>query len=305
MIRIIGALILVSVLEALVLPAIARPPFLELFKADPFRNPNVDGCSTCHLNPQGGGPRNAFGLAFAESGFTITPLLRANFPDRFAVNTIKLTDGSVLYMSDPKSQAVVLEKDNQKRLIELSPAPAPAASKEGEKPKSRFSFFVTSVGLGKGGNLGGIAGADRHCQALAATAGGVDRTWRAYLSTSNVGRPIINAGDRIGGGPWYNVKGAPIARGVVHLHSPNSNLNAETAVTEKGEAVNLSYILTGTRPDGTASDRTCSNWTSSSEESTTVGGASSWNSSGQSSSCSQESFRTAGGAGLFYCFAVD
>ena len=277
MVRIGGALLLLIIFGTLFLPLTARPPFLEQFKADPFRNPALDGCGTCHVNPLGGGPRNPFGLAFAESGFTITPMLRANFPDRFIVRTAQLVDGSTLYFSDPKSESLVFEKDKQKRVISLSGAPAETAKKEEPAPKGKFSFFVTSVGSGKGGNLGGLAGADRHCQALAAKTGGDDRTWRAYLSTTLEGKPIINAGDRIGTGPWYNAKEVLIARGVAHFHSANSNLNAQTALNEKGETANLQRIVTGTRPDGTASDSTCDNWT---------GGT-----------CSQEA--------LFYCFAVD
>jgi hypothetical protein len=275
--RIAGALLLLLFFATLCLPLTARPPFLEQFKGDPFRNPSLDGCGTCHVNPLGGGPRNPFGLAFAESGFSITPMLRANFPDRFIVKTAQLADGSTLYFADPKSESMVYEKNKEKRLVSLAGAPADEAKKEEPKPKSRFSFFVTSAGTGKGGNLGGLAGADRHCQSLASAAGGGDRVWRAYLSTILEGTPIINAGDRIGSGPWFNVKGMLVARGVAHLHSADSNLNAQTALTEKGEAANLQDLVTGSRPDGTASDTTCDNWTNS--------------------ACSQRA--------VFYCFAVD
>jgi hypothetical protein len=274
--RIAGTLVLLLFFGTLFLtPLTARPPFLEQFKADPFRNPAIDGCGTCHVASVGGGPRNPFGLAFAENGLTITPLMRASFPDRFLLKTAELADGSTLYFSDPKSESIVLERNKEKRLVSLTGAVD--AKKEEAKPKTRFSFFVTSAGKGKGGNLGGIAGADRQCQALAATAGGEERTWKAYLSTSLDGKPIINAGDRIGTGPWYNVKEVLVAKGVAHFHSGSSNLNAQTALTEKGEPVNPQDVMTGTRPDGTASDMTCDNWTNG--------------------SC--------GGTGLFYCFAVD
>ena len=276
--RIAGALLLLLFFGTLFLPVTARPPFLEQFKADPLRNPAVDGCGTCHVNPLGGGPRNPFGLAFAEGGLTITPILRANFPDRFVMKTAQLADGSTLYFSDPKSESIVFEKNKEKRLVNLSGTPADAARKEEPKPKNKFSFFVTSAGMGKGGNLGGIAGADRHCQSLAATVGAGDRVWRAYLSTGLDGKPVINAGDRIGAGPWYNVNEELIARGVAHFHSGGGNLTPRTALNERGEPANLQDVVTGTRPDGTASDATCDNWTD--------GG------------CKQQGL-------LFYCFAVD
>jgi hypothetical protein len=194
-----------------------------------------------------------------------------------------------------------------------------------------MTFFITSVGSGKGGDLGGLAGADRHCQALAQAVGAGDRTWHAYLSTSaSGGQPAVNARDRIGQGPWQNAKGVVIARDVDELHGPN-NLNKQTALTEKGEPVNgrgdtpnMHDILTGSQPDGRAfaggDDRTCQNWTSSGEGAAMVGhhdrqglrdddASKSWNAShpsrGTGGGCSQEALRSTGGNGLFYCFAVN
>ena len=190
-------------------------------------------------------------------------------------------------------------------------------------------FFVTSTGAGKGADLGGLDGADRHCQSLASAAGtGGDRKWRAYLSTQGKdGAPTVNARDRIGKGPWHNVKGQLIARDVQHLHGSN-NLTKQTALNEKGQLVegrgdkpNRHDILTGSRPDGTAfssgdPDMTCGNWTRSGAEGVAVVGhhdrmglnsdpwSTSWNSSHQSrGGCSQEALRGTGGDGLLYCFA--
>lgn len=188
-----------------------------------------------------------------------------------------------------------------------------------------MSFFLTSVGPGQGANLGGLAGADRHCQELARSVGAGQRTWRAYLSTSpSGGQPAVHARDRIGRGPWYNAKGVWVARNVEELHGEN-HLNKETALNEKGEPVNgrgdnpnRHDILTGSQLDGTAfpagEDRTCGNWTSSGSGSAQVGhhdrqggGANptSWNSAHATRGCSQEDLRGTGGDGLFYCFAVD
>lgn len=191
--------------------------------------------------------------------------------------------------------------------------------------QSGMTFFVTSTGSGKGADFGGLAGADKHCQTLAAAAGAGNRTWRAYLSASAAGgSPAVNARDRIGQGPWQNAKGVVVARNVAELHGSN-NLNKETALTEKGEVVkgrgdspNMHDILTGSQPDGTAfagsEDSTCGNWTKSGEGSAQVGHhdrmglddsapAKSWNSSHRSRGCSDESLRGTGGAGLLYCFA--
>jgi hypothetical protein len=186
-----------------------------------------------------------------------------------------------------------------------------------------MSFFVTSIGSGKGADFGGLEGADKHCQALAAAAGAGNRTWRAYLSSS--GAQPVNAKDRIGTGPWQNAKGVVIAKNVAELHGTN-NLNKQTALTEKGDIVNgrgdtpnKHDILTGTQPDGTvfagSDDKTCGNWTKSGEGSAVVGHhdrmgtdtsppALSWNSSHPSRGCSDDALKSTGGAGLIYCFAA-
>ena len=198
---------------------------------------------------------------------------------------------------------------------------------------SGMTFFVTSVGPGKGGDLGGLEGADRHCQALAQAVGAGHRTWRAYLSTQApalADPSAVNARDRIGPGPWHNAKGVLIARSVDELHAAASNLNKETALNEKGQMVNgrtekpsMHDMLTGSRPDGTAfpggpfPDMTCGNWTRSGKEGSAMTGhhdragpasqypwAVSWNSAHPTLGCSQESIRPTGGDGLFYCFAA-
>lgn len=190
-----------------------------------------------------------------------------------------------------------------------------------------MTFFITSAGSGKGADLGGLAGADAHCQALATAVGGGKRTWRAYLATTSNGQPQVNARDRIGKGPWQNVKGDVIATGVEDLHSANNKLTKQTALNEKGGIVNgrgdtpnMHDVLTGTQPDGTAiagsADTNCSNWTSSTTGAAMVGHsdriglddsvpAKSWNSSHQSRGCSMDALKSTGGAGLFYCFAVN
>jgi hypothetical protein len=193
-------------------------------------------------------------------------------------------------------------------------------------PSNRMSFFITSVGSGKGADLGGLAGADRHCQMLAAAVGAGNRTWHAYLSTSSSGsQPAVDARDRIGSGPWYNAKGVMIARNVEDLHSDHNNLNKQTALTEKGGVVNgrtdhpnRHDMLTGSQLDGTAfppgADHTCGNWTSSDAGSAELGHhdrqgggdhPTSWNSAHPSRGCSQEGLRSTGGDGLFYCFAIN
>lgn len=192
--------------------------------------------------------------------------------------------------------------------------------------QNQMSFFVTSVGLGNGANLGGLAGADKHCQALAAAVGAGNRTWRAYLSAAASGdQPAVNARDRIGKGPWYNAKGVMIAKSVDDLHSENANLKKETVLTEKGTPVNgvgdtpnQHDILTGSKADGTLQDggAPCANWTSASEGtgSAMVGhsdrtgrGAtgSSWNAAHPSRGCSQQNLVSTGGNGYFYCFAAN
>ena len=192
--------------------------------------------------------------------------------------------------------------------------------------KSVTRFFVTSRGSGKGGDLGGVHGADAHCQSLAMAEGAGDHTWRAYLSVSATGtQPAVNARDRIGPGPWYNAEGVLVAANVEELHDGASRLSRETAVTEKldqvngvGDTPNQHDILTGSRPDGTAfpagDDLTCGNWTSSGAGHAQVGhhdrkgresGVNSWNSVHPSRGCSQGDLEATGGAGLFYCFAID
>ncbi|MCZ0737519.1 lectin [Phreatobacter sp. AB_2022a] len=190
--------------------------------------------------------------------------------------------------------------------------------------QANMSFFITSAGPGRGGDLGGLEGADRHCQALAQAAGAGNRTWRAYLSTQGAG--AVNARDRIGRGPWQNARGTVIAKDVAELHGTN-NLNKQTALTERGEPVNgrgdtpnMHDILTGSQADGTAfagtDDRTCGNWTRSGEGSAMVGHhdrqglnteppALSWNTSHPSRGCSLDALKATGGNGLFYCFAAN
>lgn len=196
-----------------------------------------------------------------------------------------------------------------------------------------MSFFVTSAGSGKGADLGGLAGADAHCQRLASATGAGSKTWRAYLSTpptmpsgTGAGVAATNARDRIGAGPWFNAKGMLIARNLDHLHNGN-NISKETALDERGnpvkgrgDAPNEHDMLTGTRADGTAfapqTDTTCRSWTSSTDGSAIVGHhdrvgpmpenwAKSWNFSHQSAGCSQEALIRTGGSGRFYCFAAN
>lgn len=187
-----------------------------------------------------------------------------------------------------------------------------------------MSFFITSVGPGNGADLGGLAGADRHCRMLAEAAGAGDRQWRAYLSTiPSDGAAAINARDRIGTGPWYNAKGVKIAADLAELHGEN-NLTKETQLNEKGEIVNgrgdspnMHDIITGSTLDGMAHQAegytNCDNFTSSGEGSAQLGhhdrtgggqNPTSWNSAHGSRGCSQENLRASGGNGLFYCFAV-
>jgi hypothetical protein len=194
--------------------------------------------------------------------------------------------------------------------------------------QNAMSFFITSAGPGKGADLGGLEGADRHCQTLAQAAGAGGKTWRAYLSTQ--GANAVNAKDRIGRGPWQNTKGAVIAKDVADLHGASNNLNKDTALSEKGEVINgrgdtpnRHDILTGSQSDGTAfaagEDRTCGNWTKSSAGAAMVGHHDrqglntsppmlSWNSShpsrGPDGGCSQADLKSTGGDGLLYCFAA-
>jgi hypothetical protein len=204
-----------------------------------------------------------------------------------------------------------------------------AAQAQGTGGQTNMSFFITSVGSGKGADLGGLEGADRHCKTLAEAAGIQGKTWRAYLSTQATGgASAVNARDRIGRGPWQNAKGTVIAKDVAELHGAN-NLTKQTALTEKGEVVkgrgdqpNQHDILTGSQPDGTAftsnQDMTCGNWTKSGTDGAAMTGhhdrmgldesppAKSWNSSHATrGGCSQDALRSTGGAGLFYCFAAN
>jgi hypothetical protein len=194
-----------------------------------------------------------------------------------------------------------------------------------------MTFFVSSSGPGKGGDLGGLDGGDAQCQKLAQAAGAGTKTWHAYLSTQGAdGKPAVNARDRIGKGPWQNAKGVEIAKDVAELHSANK-INKETALTEKGEMVNgygdqpnRHDVLTGSQPDGTAfagsDDRTCKNWTSSTQGAAMLGHTDlngpatnptvkSWNaahpSRGPDGGCSQADLKSTGGDGLLYCFAVN
>jgi hypothetical protein len=193
------------------------------------------------------------------------------------------------------------------------------------------SFFVTSAPIGNGGNLGGLAGADNQCQTLAQAAGAGAKTWRAYLSTQAAdGKPAINARDRIGNGPWKNSKGTVVAKDVAELHGANA-LTKQTALSEKGDVINgrgdtpnRHDALTGSQVDGTAfagsDDRTCKNWTSSTQGAAMLGhidrvglrdddASKSWNSShpsrGPDGGCSQADLKTTGGDGLLYCFAAN
>ncbi|HSM36804.1 MAG TPA: hypothetical protein VK837_10445 [Longimicrobiales bacterium] len=200
---------------------------------------------------------------------------------------------------------------------------APAAASDGPP----VSFFITSAGPGDGANLGGLEGADAHCQMLAEASGFGALTWHAYLSASAAnGRPAVNARDRIGAGPWYNVEGVLIATDPADLHGESANLTKQTILTEKGAQVNgrgdtpnMHDIITGSQLDGTAfagaDDTTCSNWTSSAGDgSARVGhhdrqgggdNPTSWNSAHNSRGCGQADLQGTGGNGFFYCFAVD
>ncbi len=203
--------------------------------------------------------------------------------------------------------------------------------------KGEMSFFITSVGMGNGADLGGLEGADAHCASLAQAAGSTRENWKAYLSTSmvverNEGSPAqfnpgVNARERIGSGPWYNAKGVEIAASLDDLHGPGNKIDIETGLNESGEPIkgrgeepNQHDILTGSDPMGMHStaggDSTCGNWTSSGEGSAIVGhhdrkgptdfwNLTSWNSAHGSRGCGEEDLPQSGGAGLFYCFAAD
>jgi hypothetical protein len=189
-----------------------------------------------------------------------------------------------------------------------------------------MNFFITSAGPGNGAALGGLAGADAHCAALAKAAGSAITTWRAYLSVKAAdGKPAVNARDRIGNGPWFNHAGVQVAANVADLHSDNNKLGKATSLTEKGTPVNsrgdtpnMHDILTGSAMDGTLApgdgDTTCGNWTSTAADGSALvghhdrigGGANptSWNSAHPSRGCGQQNLQATGGNGLFYCFGI-
>ena len=189
-----------------------------------------------------------------------------------------------------------------------------------------MSFFITSKGPGDGANLGGLAGADAHCQSLAEAAGAGGKTWRAYLSAAAMdGQEAVNARDRIGTGPWFNAKGVQVAGNLDELHYSNVGLGKENSLTEmggvvngRGDSPNQHDILTGSQLDGTVftdgADHTCGNWTKNGEGSAQVGHhdrtgggqvPSSWNAAHGSRGCSQANLVATGGNGYFYCFAID
>ena len=208
---------------------------------------------------------------------------------------------------------------------------AVAATASVRAQQNAMTFFITSEGSGKGADLGGIAGADAHCQKLAEAAGSKGKTWRAYLSAVEPGgKSGVNARERIGKGPWQNVKGLVVATSVEDLHSDNNKLSKQNSLSEKGEMIpasgdkphNMHDILTGSDPQGLYStaggDTTCGNWTSSGADGSAIVGhhdraglmqtsrhMTSWNSSHGSRGCGQDNLRKSGGGGLIYCFATD
>ena len=205
-------------------------------------------------------------------------------------------------------------------------APTEITQEAEATPDTTMSFFITSVGTGDGANLGGLDGADAHCQALAEAAGSTGQTWRAYLSQSaSDDQPAINARDRIGSGPWYNANGVEVASSVSDLHSANNELSKENSTSESGEPINgrgddpnKHDVLTGSQLDGTAfsdgEDHTCGNWMSNGEGSAQVGhhdrqgggdNPTSWNAEHASRGCSQDDLIGTGGDGLYYCFATN
>jgi hypothetical protein len=210
------------------------------------------------------------------------------------------------------------------RILVVTLAAAAFGAGSATAQDAEMSFFLTSKGPGDGANLGGLTGADAHCQMLAESAGAGGKTWRAYLSTSSDG--AVNARDRIGDGPWVNANGVQVAADVDDLHSENNKLGKENSISESGEQINgrgdspnRHDILTGSNLDGTAftdaEDHTCGDWTSNSSDGSaqvghhdrTGGGANptSWNNAHGSRGCSQSDLQGTGGDGLFYCFAID
>jgi hypothetical protein len=195
-----------------------------------------------------------------------------------------------------------------------------------QNASEKMSFFITSAGSGNGAALGGLKGADAHCQSLAKAARAGNRTWRAYLSTVEAGGKRVNARDRIGKGPWYNAKGVMVAKNIEDLHGDSNQLNKQNSITEKGEVVNgrgdkpnQHDILTGSQLDGTAftdgKDHSCGNWASSGEDGSAEVGhhdrqgggtnPTSWNSAHPSKGCGQANLVATGGSGRFYCFATN
>jgi hypothetical protein len=218
--------------------------------------------------------------------------------------------------------ALVLGVSSSVTAQQPAPPPLPQAP--------NMTFFVVGAGPGKGADLGGIEGADRHCQTLAARHGAGGKTWRAYLSTQPAdGKPAVNARERIGNGPWQNFKGQVVAANLDELHSDNNKLGFDNSLSERGQIIpgvgfapNRHDVLTGSTAEGSAfpagDDRTCRNWTSSTQGAAMVGHidkkglrddppSKSWNSShpsrGPEGGCSQSDLRGTGGDGLFYCFA--
>jgi hypothetical protein len=206
-------------------------------------------------------------------------------------------------------------------LLSFAPLAATLVSDAAAQQKpagQRPGFFITSSGSGNGGDLGGLAGADKRCQTLAMATGAGNRTWRAYLSTNGAGG--VNARDRIGSGPWHNVKGVAVAQNLAELHSDKANINNDTGLDEQGRTINSQGgpnrhdMLTGSTTAGMATEMTCQNWTSSGPGQATVGHhdrlargnpGSPWNSAHPSQGCAQPQLVATGGAGLFYCFAAD
>ena len=206
-------------------------------------------------------------------------------------------------------------------------AEEPSVAQEAEAAQdTTMSFFITSVGPGDGANLGGLDGADAHCQMLAEAAGSTGRVWRAYLSQSaSDGQPAVNARDRIGSGPWYNSNGVEVASSVSDLHSANNELSKENSISETGQVINgrgddpnMHDVLTGSQLDGTAfsdgEDHTCGNWTSNGAGSAQAGhqdrqgggdNPTSWNAAHGSQGCSQDDLIGTGGNGLYYCFVTN
>jgi hypothetical protein len=202
------------------------------------------------------------------------------------------------------------------RLLATSAVVALLAAGCSRHTPDQMTFFVTSVATGEGGNLGGLAGADAHCQRLAEAAGSKGRQWRAYLSAAADGAAdAVHARDRIGTGPWHNSRGVRIAANLADLHGPGNMIGMKTSLNESGDRTRFPHdMLTGSNADGTlaAGDATCRNWTSTtgfavlghSDKQGGMGDANSWNSAHLSEGCTLAAFRGTGGGGLYYCFAV-